>query len=719
VGCISADDNGVEAERDLAAGVAPIPAELPRLIDPGSLLEATPECLVVAAGDGRILYANQQAERLTGFTRHELVGKHVELLVASHLLDAKPGTHQETVCRRAEGGTVPVEVHVGQIVEPQQLLLLTLRDVSDRVIAREARFEAEAKYQSLVEHIPAVVYLDPVDEDLTSIYVSPQIRDLIGIEPEQWLDDFYAWRSHVHPEDIELAWEEYQEAYRNHQPLNHEYRMVHEDGSVKWVLEQAFPIDDEHGNPWLIQGVIFDITQRKNAEEQVAFLAYHDKLTGLPNRHLFEQMLDGAIARARRHDLAVGVLYLDLDNFKLVNDSLGHHAGDLLLAQLADRLRVCTRDTDLVARQGGDEFLLLLGDMERGTGEPGAPDPTMAVAESVAVRIREALDEPFDLAGMSFYATGSMGISLFPQDATDANTLLKNADTAMYQSKKQEPGGFVIFASGGDDAMARLSLTTRLREAVQHENWVLHWQPIVELATGRVESAEALVRWEDPKGGLVAPGEFIPLAEELGLIEAIGDWVIAELARQQAEWREGGLDIGVSFNLSPRQLWSAHLAEKILDKLRTSDVDPRSVVVEITESTAMADPDRTQKILTELHAWGFRLALDDFGTGYSSLARLKHMPVDILKIDRSFVREVHSDPSLASMVRAMIQLADGLGMVPLAEGIETEAELAFLQENGCPSGQGFLFARPMSAAEIPAFVERSGDLLARLDRAGT
>jgi diguanylate cyclase (GGDEF)-like protein/PAS domain S-box-containing protein len=708
----------VEAERDLAPGVVRAPDELPPLIDPGSLLEATPECLVVAAGDGRILYANQQAERLTGFTRHELVGKHVELLVASHLLDAEAGAHQETVCRTARGDAVPVEVHVGHILEPQRLLVLTLRDISERVIAREARFEAEAKYQSLVEHIPAVVYLDPVDEDLTSIYVSPQIKDLIGIEPEQWLDDYYAWRSHVHPDDIDRAWQDYQEAYRNHQPLNHEYRMVHEDGSVRWVLEQAFPIDDEHGKPWLIQGVIFDITQRKNAEEQVAFLAYHDKLTGLPNRHLFEQMLDGAIARARRHDLAVGVLYLDLDNFKLVNDSLGHHAGDLLLAQLADRLRLCTRDTDMVARQGGDEFLLLLADIERGSGAAGTPDPAMVVAESVAIRIREALAQPFDLAGMSFYATGSMGISLFPQDATDANTLMKNADTAMYQSKKQEPGGFVVFASGGDDAMARLSLTTRLREAVQQEDWVLHWQPIVDLATGRVESVEALVRWQDPSGGLVAPGEFIPLAEELGLIEAIGDWVIAELARQQAEWRDAGLDIAVSFNLSPRQLWSAHLAEKILGKLRASDVDPRSVVVEITESTAMADPDRTQKILTELHAWGLRLALDDFGTGYSSLARLKHMPVDILKIDRSFVRDVNTDPSLASMVRAMVQLADGLGMAALAEGVETESELAFLRETGCPSGQGFLFAKPMSAGEIPAFIERSGGRLATADHAG-
>ena len=252
--------------------------------------------------------------------------------------------------------------------------------------------------------------------------------------------------------------------------------------------------------------------------------------------------------------------------------------------------------------------------------------------------------------------------------------------------------------------MQKLSLTTRLREAVQHEHWVLHWQPIVDLESGRMDGAEALIRWQDPNGGLIPPGEFIPLAEELGLIEAIGDWVIAEVARQRAEWRVAGLDLKVSFNLSPRQLWSAHLADKLLTKLRDFDVDPHDVLVEITESTAMADPDRTQKILSELHAWGFRLALDDFGTGYSSLARLKHMPVDVLKIDRSFVRDVHQDEGLANMVRAMIQLADGLGMLPLAEGVEAVGELDFLRNAGCPRAQGFLFSRPVPADQIPALM---------------
>jgi diguanylate cyclase (GGDEF)-like protein/PAS domain S-box-containing protein len=464
-----------------------------------------------------------------------------------------------------------VEVHLG-VVQGRggRYLAVTLRDVSELRSREAARFEAEAKYLSLVEGIPSITYIDPVDEDQSSIYVSPQVTELLGLSQQEWLDDPYCWRHHVHPEDEARAWDEYVEAYRNGRSLSHEYRMVHEDGHVVWVSEQAFTIRDEDGEPWLIQGVIFDITGRKNAEEQVAFLAYHDKLTGLPNRVLFEEMLEVSIARARRHELGVGVLFLDLDNFKLVNDSLGHHAGDELLVQLAERLRGGTRDTDLVARQGGDEFLLLLSDLERGTATDHEADPALVVAASVADRVHEALAEPFTLGETQFYATASVGVSLYPDDAHDAHSLLRNADAAMYQSKKAGPGDWVLYSESGDDPAQTLSLTTRLRRAVEGRDWVLHYQPIVELSTGAVRAVEALIRWRDPGGGMVAPGEFIPLAEELGLIEAIGDWVLDELVRQDAMWRREGIELDLSFNLSPRQLWSPHLAEKILGKPRTS-----------------------------------------------------------------------------------------------------------------------------------------------------
>jgi diguanylate cyclase (GGDEF)-like protein/PAS domain S-box-containing protein len=679
-------------------------ARLARLIEPGSLLEATPECLVVAHDDGRIVFANHHVQALTGFSREDLVGKPVDLLLASDVRDRRVGSRLETVCIDREGRGIPVEVHVGSIEGPERFLVVTLRDMTELQAGREARFEAEAKYRTLVEQIPAVVYLDPVDENMDSIYVSPQVTDLLGIDPTDWLEDPYCWRNHVHGDDIDRVWQEYEDAYRTHIPLNHEYRMVHEDGTIKWVMEQAFPIDDGEGEPWLIQGVIFDITERKRAEEQIAFLAYHDKLTGLPNRVLFEEMLELSLARARRHGLGVGVVYLDLDNFKLVNDSLGHHAGDELLVQLADRLRGCTRETDLVARHGGDEFLLLLSDLDRGIAPVTGRESDLVAAEAVAARVQEALQEPFDLSGTSFYATASIGISLCPRDAGDAKGLLRNADTAMYQSKKSGPGSFLVYVSDTEDPVRKLSLTTRLRRAVEDQAWLLHYQPIVDLASGEVRAVEALVRWRDPTGGIVPPGEFIPLAEELGLIEAIGDWVVGELARQQAAWRANGIDLRISFNVSPRELWSAHLPERVMGRLRAQGADPELVIAEITESTAMADPERTQRILTEMHSWGLSLAIDDFGTGYSSLSRLKHLPVDILKIDRQFVAHVDSDPDNASMVRAMIDLAGNLGMTALAEGIETEQELAFLVEHGCPLGQGFHLGRPAPASEIPRLV---------------
>jgi diguanylate cyclase (GGDEF)-like protein/PAS domain S-box-containing protein len=685
---------------------------LSRLIEPGSLLEATPECLLVAHADGRIIFANRRVELLTGFSRDELLGRSIDDLIGADVRAQEPGTTLETLCRNRDGRSIPIEIHVGTIDGPERFLVVTLRDMTELQAGREARFEAEAKYRTLVEQIPAVVYLDPVDENRDSIYVSPQVTGLLGIDPAEWLRDPYCWRKHVHVDDIDRVWQEYEDAYSNHVPLNHEYRMVHEDGSERWVLEQAFPIDDEDGRPWLIQGVIFDITQRKLAEEQIAFLAYHDKLTGLPNRALFEELLESALARARRHDLGVGVLFLDLDNFKLVNDSLGHHAGDQLLIQLAERLKVCTRETDMVARLSGDEFLVLLSDLDRGAAATVAgPDAGLLIAESVAARVREALEQPFDLGGTEFLVSASIGISLYPQDASDAETLLRNADAAMYRSKEFERGGHVVYASSDDDPAHRLSFSTRLRQAVADRNWVLHYQPIIDLGDGTVDSVEALVRWQQPNGGLVAPGEFIPLAEEMGLIQAIGDWVLEELARQHAEWREQGLHVGISYNLSPRQMWTAHLAEKLLGKLAIYDVEPQDITIEITESTAMADPDRTQRLLAELHAWGFTLAIDDFGTGYSSLARLKHMPVDVLKIDQAFVRHVEHDRDLAGMVRAMIQLAQSLGMVPLAEGIETYGEYEFLRANGCRLAQGFHFAYPVPAAEIPALVHRKGGLV--------
>ena len=589
---------------------------------------------------------------------------------------------------------------------PEMLRALTdeLRKADD-----ELR-EANAKYRSLVEQIPAIVYLDVADESMSTSYVSPQIEELLGITADEYITDPDLWYKHLHPDDKERALNTYLEGREAGSPFTFEYRLVSRDGTVRWFRDSAVVVKDEEGNPAFIHGVMLDITERKIAEEQVAFLAYHDKMTGLPNRAMFEELLELSIARGRRHGQSVAVLYTDLDDFKLVNDSLGHEMGDELLRELAERLREATRETDLVARQGGDEFLLLLADLEPTPASPlpGDTNGALLVAESVAVRIQDALREPFVLKGTEVYVSASIGISMFPNDANDAATLLKNADVAMYQSKKNGPGGYAFHTDDSVDALTKLSFTTRLRKAVENQNWMLHYQPLIDLQTGDMYGVEALIRWQDPNGGLVPPGEFIPLAEEMGLIEAIGDWVVEEFARQDRAWRAEGLELEIGFNLSPRQLWQPDIADKVVSRLRECDVDPSRIVVEITESTAMTDPDRTQRILADLHARGLRLAIDDFDTGYSSLSRLQHMPVDILKIDRSFVRDVHTDQSSGSMVSAIIALAGSLGLQPLAEGIETEDEWRFLVDRGCRLGQGFHFSKPVPASDILAQYRRSG-----------
>ena len=684
------------------------PAQVAASLGSRSLLEALPDCLLLAGADGRILYANLQVEALTGFTRQELTGMAVELLIAAELPVGR-ATQLESICRRADGSQVPVTVRIGTLEDegPAKAVIL-LHDARGLRSERDARFEAEAKYRSLVEQIPGVVYLDPVDEDRESIYVSPQVESLLGVTQEGWLADPYCWSHHLHPDDAERAWEGYLNAYREHLPLEQEYRMVREDGAVRWILEFANPIDDEQGRPWLIQGVLLDITERRLAEEQSLYLVHHDELTGLPNRRKFEALLTGEVERAVRTGTSLGVVALDLDHFGFINASLGYPVGDVLFRQLADRLNRCTPDASIVARLGGDKFILSVGDLGP-AGVEGAEDAARALGSAVS-RIVDALAEPFDLDGIDLVVSASMGLSLLTQDADNAQELMQNADAAMHEAKLHAPNGIARHVRSDDDPKEKLQAIARLRHAVDREQWTLHYQPVVDLRKGSVIGVEALIRWLGPGGAIISPGEFIPLAEELGLIEPIGEWVIHEVAAQQSRWKTEGLDISVGFNLSPRQFRTSHLADKILKALSEANVDPHTIVLEVTESTAMADPDRTQTILASLHGSGLEVAMDDFGTGYSSLSLLRYMPVDVLKIDQSFIRDVDQDLVLAGMVRAMIQLAQSLDMTSLAEGIETPEELAFLRANGCQLGQGFLMARPLPASEIPALVRRESGL---------
>ena len=472
----------------------------------------------------------------------------------------------------------------------------------------------------------------------------------------------------------------------------YENTVVAADGTPRVVAWRNTILRDDEGTITGTMSAGLDVTERRRAEEQVAYLAYHDPLTGLPNRALLAEHLELAMARARRDDRAVALLYLDLDDFKLVNDSLGHAAGDRLLTKVALRLRARRRDSDLLARQGGDEFLLLLCDLK--------PDEAVAAAERAAAAMVDNLQTPFVVAGAEFHIGASVGISVFPRDAQDPETLLRHADAAMYQAKSTGRDEVRIFDGDRGEPLRRLSMTSRLRQAIVDEQLELHWQPIVSPVTGELHALEALVRWDDPVRGLVLPGEFIPFAEETGIIERLGEHVVELLCRQKLAWQREGLAPVTTVNISPRELRRPDFLSRLSGALAQHGVDPASVMLEITESAAMQDPERTGPALRRLADTGVRIAIDDFGAGYSSLARLIQLPVHLLKIDGSFLAAAPSDPAAAAVLTAVVQLSQSLGIAAVAEGVETHAQREFLVDLRCPLAQGFLLGRPVVASAL-------------------
>ena len=481
----------------------------------------------------------------------------------------------------------------------------------------------------------------------------------------------------------------------------HESTVVTKGGEERTIAWRDTIVRDAEGNATAVMSSGVDLTERRAAEEQIAYLAYHDPLTGLPNRALLQEHLDLALARARRQGDAIGLLYLDLDGFKLVNDSLGHPAGDELLCHVTVRLGERRRGMDLLARQGGDEFLLLLADLDRAEAE--------AHSRRVAEDLLKALAEPFKISGAEFHIGASIGISLYPRDAADAGELLRHADAAMYGAKSAGRNGVTVYNGDPHEPLERLSMTSRLRKALDREELILHWQPIVDPADGALRKLEALVRWQDPFRGLVMPDDFIGFAEETGFVDRVGDWVVLAVRDQVLAWEAAGYrPPRVTVNVSPRQLRRPDFGQRLLSLITPGDVASR-FTVEITESAAMADPLRTDPVLTELVAAGIEVAVDDFGAGYSSLSRLRTMPVQVLKIDKTFLQAVPHDAQATAIVTAIIELARALGMQAVAEGVENEQQRAFLVQRGCPLAQGYLLGRPVPAEEIEPLLARAAE----------
>ncbi len=438
-----------------------------------------------------------------------------------------------------------------------------------------------------------------------------------------------------------------------------------------------------------------DISEIKNSEEKIAYLAYHDALTGLPNRRLFNDRLKVAIATAARKNRRLALLFLDLDNFKRVNDGLGHAAGDELLEETARRLRGKVREEDTVARLGGDEFICLL---------VGIQEPDYAAV--VAQRILDSLSKPFKLRGREFYLSASVGITLYPDDGDDPGTLLANADMAMYRAKNAGRNNYKLFTpSLNEKVQRRMALEEALRSAIDNQEFLVHYQPKVELTEGRVVGMEALVRWQRPGQGLISPGEFIPLAEDTGQIVAIGQWVLEQACRQTKAWHDqGNQGLAVSVNLSPRQFQQKDLVPMVADTLGRTGLDPDCLELEVTESMLMNSVEDAIVTLEQLNGLGVHLSMDDFGKGYSNLYYLKRFPMGTLKIDRSFVQDVAVEPDDASIVDTIINMSRSLKMKVIAEGVENHQQLRFLKERRCDQMQGFLFSRPLPTDEISSML---------------
>jgi diguanylate cyclase (GGDEF)-like protein/PAS domain S-box-containing protein len=466
------------------------------------------------------------------------------------------------------------------------------------------------------------------------------------------------------------------------------------DGSQQWIELFLSPVRGDADSISHYVGILNDVTARKEAEAQLAFLASHDGLTGLPNRSLFDERLHQALARDGRND-GFALCFIDLDRFKLINDSLGHAAGDAVLIEVARRLGAVCRNSDTLARLAGDEFVILLD----GMGQADA-------AAGIASRILAALAAPVSAGGRDIDVAASLGLALYPDDGGDIASLLRNADAAMYAAKAAGRNTFRFYdAAMNRRASQRLALESDLRRAVIRGQLEVHYQPQLYSADGCLAGVEALLRWHHPERGTVSPVEFIPLAEEVGIITELGEWALAEAARQMVDWRARGIAVPrVAVNLSPRQFHAADLAERLERILAAAGAPAEWIELEITESAAMEHPEDAVQVLHKLRASGIQVAMDDFGTGHSSLAMLRSLPLNVLKLDRSFVRHLPESETDAAVASAVVTLARRLGLSVVAEGVETEAQREFLAAIGCDLLQGFLFAQPLACAAFEAWL---------------
>lgn len=660
-----------------------------------TILDGAADGVFVIDREGRVNYANRQAQALVGYDGEELRNMGIAELVPGEELDEATaafnrvkqsgGERLELHLLQRSGERIPVDINAVRL--PDGTVYGACRDITQRREAEEKARANERRYRALFDHMLEgfaycrLLYENGEPVDFIYLDVNAKFEELSGLHDVvgKRISELIPGIRKTNPE----LFERYGRVAATGEPERFEDFVPELD---TWFLLSVYSFEQEH-----FVAVFDNITERKNYQAQLEHQATHDPLTGLANRTLLTDRVEQALVYARRRERQVAVVMLDLDRFKMINDSMGHDTGDALLRQIATRLNSSVRSGDTVARLGGDEFMLVLADMS---------DELDAV--TLAHKLLQAIEQPLTVGRRELVVTASLGVALYPRDGEDSNLLLRNADTAMFRAKELGGNTFQFYSPEMNERIVeRLELEVGLRRALENDELVLYYQPQVELKHGTVFGAEALIRWQHPENGMVPPAEFIPLAEESGLIIRIGEWVLDATCAQLRLWQESGKPpLRVAVNVSARQFQQGDLVDMVKRTLRRHRVQASQLELEVTESAVMTDPKHTVTVLRALKQIGVSISLDDFGTGYSSLNYLKRFPIDELKIDQSFVRDLTVDPDDEAIAISVITLAHSLRRRVIAEGVETEAQLAILQRHNCDAIQGYLFSRPLPAEQF-------------------
>ena len=654
----------------------------------------------------RILYTNLADARMHGYEVEELLGRDVRIfaphalhkeLMPEDVLNMTNWCRESVNCRK-DGTVFPVRMTSDIVRDIKDgvlcnvAIVATCEDISDRKQDEET---LRLRQRVIESSSNGIMITDSTLPDNPVIYVNPAFGRITGYEPQDALGrnpQFLLGEDLDQPDYTEIS-----AALLQQREASAVLRNYRKDGNLFWNDLSISPVQDEIGRVGHFVWVVNDVTEREQHEELLEYQANHDALTGLPNRNLLADRITQALANAQRYEQRVAVLFIDLDNFKFVNDSLGHALGDRMLIIQADRLRKCIRSGDTVSRYGGDEFVVVVSNLEK-----------VEDAALVAHHIQEQVSRPFSIDGHEFGITCSIGISLYPKDGQDVDSLLKNADAAMFRAKERNRNSFQFYTSEMNDRVVeRMVIERHLRHAIELGELEMHYQPQIDLTDGRIVGVEALLRWNSAALGKVAPDKFIPLAEESGLIVPIGEWILKTCCQQNKTWQEAGIaPMTISVNLSARQLQKRDLGDTIAAILQETGLNPHFLELEIVESMVMQDVESSVSILKELKRLGVQLAMDDFGTGYSSLSYLKRFPFDRLKIDLSFVRDIIIDPESAAIARTIISMAHNLNLRAIAEGVETEDQLEYLRLHGCDEIQGYYVSRPVSARDMEVMLRK-------------